>query len=334
MADDNRAKLREARGLVREADPSQTSYCVFDIETTGLAAGATVTLIAYVGPGGTLTVHCTDPAGVDSPRRREEQLSDQFQSATEQRVEVTVYENERNLLQGFHQATIEFPDETVFAAYNGLTYRGGGFDVPHLRSRALANGLQGPLQDRLYLDIKDALVSNAGLNTNSPSVPSQGSLSRTDWDSLAAAIGHDDPSQEARKGDVREWVADQAPSDDELLAWANEHDKNILDTDGTLDGMFADLLKLVCEDITRPDVSVADDPEGATDMLWSEETIVPIPDVSFDPDVDGEAVAEAGKRGDLEPVGLHCIADVLKTRFLLDVLFEYGTERNFRVTLL
>lgn len=307
--------FKKVRGLLNQVDLQDADHYVFDIETTGLTADAETTLVAYIAPNGSVTVLAQDPTTDTVSVSQQADLEAAFNNTVENRsVTVRLFDTERDLLTGLRAEFDALPENAVLVAYNGKTYH-GGFDVSHLRTRALVNGVQSPLDGQLYMDIKSGIVDNNGFNLTEVTIPSQSSLSRSEWDEFASFLGHPDPSDAfPRKGLVYEWVNEQDPSADTIRQFAAENDMDLpTGVDGTLDGVYDTFTTLI---------ERADEP------------IVEAPDVSWRPHIEGDIVAERGEDGDLEPVGLHCIADVIMSRFTLDVLLELGSESDFRVTYL
>lgn len=297
-----RTTLRQVRNTLRGADIRNAAYHVFDIETTGLTMDSPVVLVVYDDPHGNVTVIAGPPL-VDSSARDEHHTAAALSAAVEQSVTVHLCPSEAALLKQLERdLLVGLPDDGVLAAYNG-----DGFDIPHLRTRALACGQDSPLKHHLYLEVMDAIVHNKAFNRTRPAVPRQRALARADWNSLAGFLGHPNPTALPRKAAVRDWVLDQDPSADELREWAEQTDREVpTDECGDLDGVFADLERLEAD----------------------------VPPLPYDPDVDGEAVAELAADGEFEPVVKHCIADVVKTRAVLQYLLSHGSLDQVRLSYL
>jgi uncharacterized protein YprB with RNaseH-like and TPR domain len=119
----------------------------FDIETTGFDVDDVVTVVGFSLPLG-VRVFC-QTAGRDS-----DGVEEHVQERVEEHVIVSVHESEARLLE----AVAEFvamrlrDDDVLLTAFNGETWD-GGFDVPFLRTRFAAHGLDWPFVDVPYADL-------------------------------------------------------------------------------------------------------------------------------------------------------------------------------------
>ncbi|MDS0258688.1 ribonuclease H-like domain-containing protein [Haloarcula sp. S1CR25-12] len=119
----------------------------FDIETTGFDVDDVVTVVGFSLPLG-VRVFC------QTAERTRDGLEEDVQDRVEEHVIVSVHDSEAPLLEAvaeFVQMRL-YDDNVLLVAYNGETWN-GGFDVPFLRTRFAANGLDWPFLDVPYADL-------------------------------------------------------------------------------------------------------------------------------------------------------------------------------------
>lgn len=132
---------------------SNLTPVAFDIETSGLDAGAVVTVAGFSHELGHWLFLNTAGRNAD-----EATLMQHLENESEAPVSLTVVPSEQALLQGltvFAEKRID-GDSHYLTAYNGETWK-GGFDLPFLRSACHRNGVQWPFGDIAYADMMEVM---------------------------------------------------------------------------------------------------------------------------------------------------------------------------------
>lgn len=128
---------------------TRLTHIPFDIETTGFAATASVSVVGFALPLGCQVFVNTADTAVQA-ERLERRVGARFETE----IKLSTHHSEQALLEGI----AEFLDnriadrEYLLVAYNGERFR-GGFDLPFLRTRYLQNGLQWPFDSIPYADL-------------------------------------------------------------------------------------------------------------------------------------------------------------------------------------
>jgi DNA polymerase III epsilon subunit-like protein len=119
----------------------------FDIETTGFDADDVVTVVGFRLPLGCQVFCQTDG-------RTSDDVEATLQGKLDEHVNVALHESEAALLEAvaeFVQMRLR-DDDVLLTAFNGETWD-GGFDLPFLRTRFAAHGLDWPFVDVPYADV-------------------------------------------------------------------------------------------------------------------------------------------------------------------------------------
>ncbi len=122
-----------------------------DLETTGLDADATLSVVGLAQPSlATLVLNAAE-ANADALLKHLEQKS-------QLRATVHVVESERAALERLRLVLDETldPDDHYLTAFNGETWN-GGFDLPYLRSKYAAHDVSWPDLEVAYADMLDVI---------------------------------------------------------------------------------------------------------------------------------------------------------------------------------
>ena len=125
----------------------------FDIETNGLGPGADITVAGFALELGDILLLNTAGRVAD-----EDYLETRLAAHVDGRVNLSVYESERDLLTVLADvcdAHID-TDAHYLTAYHGETWN-GGFDLPFLRSACVERGVPWPFPDMAYADMLDVV---------------------------------------------------------------------------------------------------------------------------------------------------------------------------------
>lgn len=126
---------------------SDLALVAVDIETTGVDATDTVTVVGFALPVGCRVF-------VQTAGRPARGLEQAINERVDTRVELSVHDSEAALLEAMAEyVTLRLAgDDVLVTAYNGETWS-GGFDLPFLRTRLSAHDLPWPFLDLAYADI-------------------------------------------------------------------------------------------------------------------------------------------------------------------------------------
>jgi len=121
----------------------------FDIETSGLGAGAVITVAGIATEMGSWLALNT--AGQQADQNHLETTLDAAEDST---VKVVVCADEHALLAALDDfaSTRLDGDQHYLTAYNGETWS-GGFDLPFLRRACIRHDLEWPFPDMAYADV-------------------------------------------------------------------------------------------------------------------------------------------------------------------------------------
>lgn len=152
----------------------------FDIETTGLTAADTVTVVGFAL---SLGVRVFVAAGGHATEALEETVADRVPAA----VQVSTHTTEAALLDavGSFAADRLQSREVLLVAFNGERWQ-AGFDLPFLRTRYARQELAWPFQDVPYADLLPVVTRR--FNTTVPTQPAG------DGGDGNAAAGADEPA--------------------------------------------------------------------------------------------------------------------------------------------
>jgi hypothetical protein len=137
----------------------------FDIETTGLTAADTVTVVGFALPLGVRVFAATgDHAAGDL----EATVADRVPA----RVQVSTHATEQALLEAVGSFAAERLQsrDVLLVAFNGERWQ-AGFDLPFLRTRYAQQGLAWPFQDVPYADLLPVVTRR--FNTTIPTQPAE-----------------------------------------------------------------------------------------------------------------------------------------------------------------
>lgn len=125
----------------------------FDIETTGFAATDEVTVVGFKIPLG-----CRVFVQADADTVNGESPAGEVEATVAERcpthVKLSMHESEAALLEavgGFAEKRLH-GDDVLLVAYNGERWK-DGFDLPFLRTRLVATGVEWPFRDMPYTDL-------------------------------------------------------------------------------------------------------------------------------------------------------------------------------------
>ncbi len=131
----SKVDLAMSRSMKRFLDPKETRIALLDIESTGLFGDFDLPLCVVIKTYGTKETHV-----------------------------ISINMERRSLLAAEKPLLIETRD--ILETYDGMiTYYGVGFDVPFLRTRMLANGME-PLGKMLHLDMYFTVRGKLRLSRN------------------------------------------------------------------------------------------------------------------------------------------------------------------------
>jgi len=125
----------------------------FDIETTGFAATDEVTVVGFEVPLG-----CRVFVQADADTANSEAAASELEATVAERcgthVKLSVHASEAALLRavGSFAADRVSGDDVLLVAFNGERWR-DGFDLPFLRTRLAATGVEWPFRDMPYADL-------------------------------------------------------------------------------------------------------------------------------------------------------------------------------------
>lgn len=125
----------------------------FDLETTGFAVSDSVTVVGFALPMGVRVFCQTDGRPTSG-------LEATVRDRTDEHIKVTTHASETALLEAVGVFTAErlYDDDALLVAFNGETWK-AGFDLPFLRTRLSATGVEWPFSELPYADIMP-LVTN------------------------------------------------------------------------------------------------------------------------------------------------------------------------------
>lgn len=128
---------------------TRLTHIPFDIETTGFAATASVSVVGFALPLGCRVFVNTTGTNVQADR-----LEHRVGTRFETEIKLSTHHSEQALLE----SVAEFLDDRIadreylLVAYNGERFN-GGFDLPFLRTRYLQRGLKWPFDSIPYADL-------------------------------------------------------------------------------------------------------------------------------------------------------------------------------------
>ncbi|WP_267161695.1 hypothetical protein [Halovenus salina] len=119
----------------------------FDIETTGFDVSDEVTVVGFEVPLGCRVFLQAD---ADTAGELEATVSELCGT----HVKLSIHESEAALLEtvGVFAEKRLYGDDVLLVAYNGERWK-GGFDLPFLRTRLAATGVEWPFRDMPYADL-------------------------------------------------------------------------------------------------------------------------------------------------------------------------------------
>jgi len=126
---------------------SDLEFVAFDIETTGFDVTDHVTVVGFE-----LDLGCR--VFVQAEERSCSDVEASVRERTERHVVVSVHESEQAVLDavsGFVEERLR-DDDVLLVGFNAETWQ-GGFDLPFLRSRYAAHGIDWPFVDLPYADL-------------------------------------------------------------------------------------------------------------------------------------------------------------------------------------
>jgi uncharacterized protein YprB with RNaseH-like and TPR domain len=121
----------------------------FDIETTGFEVDDIVTVVGFAVPLGCRVFVQAGSAAVDAG-----EIEDEVRDRVGERVVVSLHESEPELLRAVGEFVAErvCGEDVLLVAYNGERWR-DGFDLPFLRTRLAATGVEWPFRDVPFADV-------------------------------------------------------------------------------------------------------------------------------------------------------------------------------------
>lgn len=267
-----------------------------DIETTGVTAKDTVTVIGFATkdqfdiyyriPNGETFEEHTEP----SPS----QLRDQLPNDIQDQISITAFETEEKLLEQalpmFEVDAGATKDDYILVGFNS-----DGFDFPTLRTMCLLNDVVWPFSERQSLDIS-RLYQNK-FQTKKPDISG---LNMDHVEKFGNMIGAPVNSNQYKS---------------ELVATVKEHGYKSSDLDQFLSDEGLDLP-------TKTENTL----DGIYELLVGEEVEDPF-------DSSAEAVS-AFNNGEIEDLLVHNIIDLYKTRRLTQAIIDYVDESEIHTRML
>lgn len=121
----------------------------FDIETTGFEVDDVVTVVGFAVPLGRRVFVHAGSAAVGAG-----EIEDEVRDRVGERVVVSLHESEPELLRAVGEFVAErvCGEDVLLVAYNGERWR-DGFDLPFLRTRLVATGVEWPFRDVPFADV-------------------------------------------------------------------------------------------------------------------------------------------------------------------------------------
>lgn len=121
----------------------------FDIETTGLTASDTITVVGFAMPLGVRVF-----LNLGGRERRADDLEPALETDMDHRIDLSLHQDEPTLLEALARYVHESiaPREVFLTAYNGERWR-SGFDLPCLRTRFHAHDANWPFGNVPYADL-------------------------------------------------------------------------------------------------------------------------------------------------------------------------------------
>jgi len=271
-------------------------YVPIDIETTGVTAKDTVTVIGFATEDG-FDIYYRIPEGETFGEHTEptpNELRDRLPSDIQDHMSITAFETEKELLE---QSVAMFEVDAGFKKddYTLVGFNSDGFDFPTLRTMCLLNNIVWPYTGRRSLDISETYRYK--FQTKKPDISG---LNMNHVEKFGNVIGAPVNSNQYKS---------------ELVATVKEHGYEATELDQFLSDEGLDL-----------PTSTEDTLDGIFDLLVGEEIEDPF-------DSSAEAVS-AFNNGKIEDLLLHNIIDLYKTKRLTEVVLNYVNESEIRTRML
>jgi hypothetical protein len=277
----------------------KANFTVFDIETTGLTADSEITTVVLHLPNGVMQSFVNLPEGDLYNATTETDVQNYLNTRTGEEVDLVTFDSEKTLLEGLCECVFELGSEAALAAYRGENWK-GGFDLPHARTRSQLTGAPFPFEGLWYLDVYDVFGDKKRFNTKYVELPS--SLNKSPMLSFLkhiGVVGEDRTKSEWTAAEMNSLIDNADYTEADIKSWARETDQSVPTK-------------------SRKEL------DEIHDLFFDNE---PDP-TDYDPFDDSAEAVETYNDGDWRSVLLHNIADVRRTRDLLNMATSGGVSES------